>query len=94
MRVTFTASYGHFEYPDGRGGAASPKDVARRGSEVALRTGERVSLCRSEPARLAAEKATRFPRTLSATLSLILFDFVGFSKLPFLLRSLPVCSFC
>lgn len=34
-------------------------------------------------------KSTQF-----CTLSLILFDSVGFSKLPFLLRSLPVCSCC
>lgn len=44
------------------------------------------------PAQLAAE-GTCFPRT-SVLPSPIWLDFVGFSKLPFLLTSLPVRSFC
>ena len=36
--VPFTASYGHFEYSDGRGGA-SWEDLEPRGSEVELWTG-------------------------------------------------------
>ena len=42
--VPFTASYVHFEYSDGKGGAACPEDLVRKGSEVELWTGPRASL--------------------------------------------------
>jgi len=103
--VPFTASYVHFEYSDGKGGAACPEDLVRKGSEVELWTGPRASLSllhgwlsslwrRAHCGEgLTVEKGTCFPHTLGTLLSLILFDFVGLSKLLFLLRSLSVCSF-
>jgi len=75
------------------GGAASPEDLAQRGSEVELWTAPRASVPPLGLAQLVAEKSTCFPSALGTLLSLILFDFVGFSKLLFLLRSLLVCSF-
>ena len=66
---------------------------ARRGSEAELQTGLRLSLppsvCLSQLQRRA-----RASLALWVLFSLIWFDFVGFSKLPFLLTSLPMCSFC
>lgn len=67
--VPFTASYVHFEYSDGKGGAACPEDLVRKGSEVELWTGPRPSLSPSEPAQLAAEKGTCFPHALGTLLS-------------------------
>ena len=71
-----------------------PRRTARRGSEAELRADRgRPSVSPSVgPAQLAAE-GTCFPRT-SVLPSPIWLDFVGFSKLPFLLTSLPVRSFC
>jgi len=66
----------------------------RRGSEVELQTGPWASLLPLGPAPFSAEKGTCFLHTLGTLISLIWLDFVGLSKLPFLIRSLPLCSFC
>ena len=52
----------------------------------------RLSLLRGRISSLRGR--ARASLALWVLFSLILVDFVGFSKLPFLLRSLPVCSFC
>lgn len=51
------------------GGAASPEDLAQRGSEVELWTAPRPSLPPSGPDQLAAGKGTCFPRTSGTLLS-------------------------
>ena len=76
-----------------KGGAASPEDLVRRGSEVELRTGPQLLFTSgrvSSPRRKARASLT-LSRTLGTVVSLILFDLVKFSKLPFLLKSLPLC---
>jgi len=78
---------------EGRGSMPGGLGVKRKWGGALDRT-PGVSLSPSWLAQLALEKGTCFRRTLGTLLSLILFDFVGFSKLPFLLRSSPVCSFC
>ena len=72
---------------------ASAEDLAPKVSEVELQTAPRASILPSGLAKLTVEEGTWFPRSLGTFLFHFV-DFVEFSKLLFLLRSLLVCSFC
>ena len=97
--------FGHFgsqKGGEGRRGAAFPEDFPPRSRKVELLAGH-------QPLSLAlawfpVEESTCLPcslqsealalDTLSLSFCLVLFDFVGFSRLMFLLRSLPLpCCF-
>ena len=83
-----------------RGGAAFPEDLMGRRRKVELvAVYQPLSLlvCRGEEYVLPLQSTSVRPRTLDALFFLILFDLVGLSKLPFLLRPLPFfccCSCC
>jgi len=75
-----------------RGGAAFPEDLMGRRRKVELvAVYQPLSLlvCRGEECVLPLQCTSVRPRTLDALFFLILFDLVGLSKLPFLLRPLP-----
>lgn len=86
---------------EGRGGVAFLEDLVCRGRKVELMqdTGYSPSyflapsVCHREKHVLPLQSTSVRPHILDALFSLILFDFVGFSKLPFLLRLLLLFCF-
>lgn len=93
--------FGHFGSSDGRGGAAFRRtwraEEARR--SCWQDSGCSLWVCREEKstcfhAECCSATARMLCRILETLVSLIWFDFVRSSKLPFLLRSLPLFFLC